>query len=49
MTYIIKCWVPINVEMEEEQLFFTRKEAEEDLNQISDQFPENHYEIIEAN
>jgi len=46
--YRIKVWIPVDVEPEEDTLYATRKEAEEELEHDLGMQPENRYEIEEV-
>jgi hypothetical protein len=43
MSYIIKCWIPI--EPEDPKVYKTYEEAHSDLEQLESMQPENIYEI----
>ena len=47
MPYIIKCWIPIDIENSE--IHETLRDAQSGYEHCRDMQPENHYEVVEVN
>lgn len=45
--YVIKTWIEVEVNPEDEQIYETRKEAELTTDHLEQMHPENVYEIVE--
>ena len=49
MPYIVKCWIPIEIEdMEDPEIHETLRDAQADYEQARDMQPENHYQVVEV-
>lgn len=48
MPYKIKCWIPVDVDPEEEQIYESKEEANSDLESMAMMQEENRYEITEC-
>ena len=47
MKFKIKCWIPVDVEDEEDTIYDSEEEVRKDLDSMELMQPENIYEIVE--